>query len=149
MSAYEKQAWASLIASALIWWFFAVRMIDGGAVAGLAVRHVLWTYVAVVVLMIVSHAVIAALLAVTTEGTASGDERTDAIEARGDRIEGYVVQVAVNLLVIYALAGAAWPGISLPSLKLGSVATLVFALLSALLAGHVAKQAAIIWMYRR
>lgn len=60
-----------------------------------------------------------------------------------------MVAVAVNALVIHALADAAFPGHALPRIELGSVPTLVFALLSSLFAGHLARQVAMIWMYRR
>ena len=56
--------------------------------------------------------------------------------------------VVINVLVIHALADAALAGHALPRIDLGSLPTLVFVLLSALFAGHLVKQAAIIWQYR-
>lgn len=149
MSEHERMAWGSLLASLLIWTFFALRMTEGGAVVEAAAGHVLVSYLAVVVLMIVAHSVIPAVLTVAAGGASLKDERDEAIEARADRVEGYVVFVAINVLVIHALVDAAWPENSLPRIDLGSVPTLAFALITALFAGHVAKQIATIWMYRR
>lgn len=147
----EKQAWLFLAASLAVWSFFAMRMLDGTAVAPVSARHMIWTYAAVVVGMIVSHAAIAAVLAAAPGGTQLRDERDAAIEARADRIEGYVVVSAINVLVIHALAGAAYPDavVGLPGLDLASVPALLFALLTTLFLGHAAHQLATIWMYRR
>jgi len=148
MSEHEKFAWASLVASSLVWAFFGMRLTDGGQVVDVSVRHLVWTYAATVVLMAATHAVIAAALARRPRGIAFKDERDRAIEARADRIEGYVVMVAINVLVIHALADAAFAGHALPRFDLSSLPALVFALISTLFAGHLVKQAATIWMYR-
>lgn len=148
MSEHEKFAWASLVASALVWAFLAMRMTEGGWVVEASPGHMLWTYAATVVLMAFAHAVIAAVLAARPHGIAFKDERDRAIEARADRIEGYVVLVAINVLVLHALADAAFAGHALPRIDLASLPTLVFALLTTLFAGHLVKQAVTIWMYR-
>ena len=148
MSEHEKFAWASLVASAAVWAFFAMRLTDGGQVVEVGVPHVLWTYVATVVLMVATHSVIAAVLARKPRGIAFKDERDHAIEARADRIEGYVVMVVINVLVIHALADAAFPGHVLPRFDLSSLPTLVFALITTLFAGHAVRQVATIRMYR-
>ena len=148
MSEHEKYAWASLVASALIWAFFAMRLTEGGWVADVSARHMLLTYVATVILMAVSHSIIAVLLAARRPAGAFKDERDAAIEARADRIEGYVLVVVINVLVVHALADAAFAGHALPRIDLASLPVLVFALLSALFGGHIVKQAAIIWQYR-
>jgi len=118
MSEHEKCAWASLAASVLVWAFFAMRMTEDG------------------------------LLAVRQPGIGLKDERDLAIEARADRIEGYVLAIAINALLIQALADAAFAGHSMPRIDLGSLPTLVFALLTTLFVGHGVKQAVMIWSYR-
>lgn len=148
MSEHEKYAWASLAASVLVWAFFAMRMTEDGLVAEVSARHMLWTYAATAVLMAVSHSIIAAVLAVRQPGIGLKDERDLAIEARADRIEGYVLAVAINALLIQALADAAFAGHSMPRIDLGSLPTLVFALLTTLFVGHGVKQAVMIWSYR-
>lgn len=148
MSEHEQHAWASLGTTALVWAFFTMRMTDGGWIADVGARHMLWTYVATVVLMIVLHSIAAAWLAARRGAGSLKDERDRAIEARADRIEGYVLAVIINVLVVQALADAAFAGHALPRIDLGALPTLVFALLSALFAGHLVKQSAIIWQYR-
>ena len=148
MSEHEKFAWASLVASAAVWAFFGMRRTDGGQVVNVGVSHLVWTYAATVVLMAATHSVIAAVLARRPHGIAFKDERDHAIAARADRVEGYVVLVAINVLVIHALADAAFAGHALPRFDLSSLPTLVFALITTLFAGHVVKQVVTIWMYR-
>lgn len=148
MSEHEKFAWASLVASAAVWAFFGMRLTDGGQILDVGVSHLIWTYVATVVLMAATHSVIAAVLARKPRGIAFKDERDHAIAARADRVEGYVVMVVINVLVIHALADAAYAGHALPRFDLSSLPTLVFALITTLFAGHVVKQVATIWMYR-
>jgi len=148
MTEQEKFAWASLAASVLVWAFFAMRMTDAGSVVEVAPRHMIFTYVMLVVMFAASHAIIATVLVAGRRGRIASDERDRAIEARAERIEGYVVVSLVNLLVIQALAEAALPGHMLPRVDLGSVPTLVFVLISTLFAGHVAKQLATLWQYR-
>lgn len=148
MSEHEKFAWASLVACAVVWAFFGMRLTDGGQIVEVGVRHLVWTYVATVVLMVATHSVIAAVLARKPRGIAFKDERDHAIAARADRIEGYVVMVVINVLVIHALADAAFAGHALPRFDLSSLPTLVFALITTLFAGHLVKQVATIWMYR-
>ena len=148
MSEHGKYAWASLAASVLVWAFFAMRMTEGGLVAEVSARQMLWTYTATVVLMAVSHSIIAAVLAVRLPGIGLKDERDLAIESRADRIEGYVLAIAINAVIIQALADAGFGGHSMPRVELESLPTLRFALLTTLFVGHVVKQAVTIWSYR-
>lgn len=148
MSSHEKHAWASLLAAILVWFYLTMRMTAGWAIADVTVRHMVWTYIAVIILLIVAHALIAAALAARDGGEAFKDERDRAIEARAERVEGYVVLAAINIVVIHALAHAAYAGHVLPRIELTSLPTLVFVLLSTLFAGHAAKQLAVIWLYR-
>jgi hypothetical protein len=148
MSEQERYAWASLGATALVWAFFTMHMTEGGWIADVSPGHMLWTYVATVVLMTVSHSIIAVWLAALRRRAPFRDERDAAIAARADRIEGYVLAVVINVLVVHALAEAVFAGHALPRVDLGSLPTLVVVLLSMLFAGHVVKQVAIIWQYR-
>lgn len=148
MSSHEKHAWASLLAAVLVWLYFTMRMTAGWAIAEVTVRHMVWTYIAMVVLLVVAHSLIAVAVAAREGGEAFKDERDRAIEARADRVEGYVVLAAINVVVIHALAHAAYAGHVLPRIDLTSLPALVFVLLSTLFAGHAAKQLAVIWLYR-
>src|SRR6056297_3433616 len=133
MPQYERFAWGSLLASVLSWLFLTMRMTED------------WM---VVDLMIVAHAVLGGLLHVRGEGRAEKDERDLAIAARAERIEGLVVVLAVNVLIIHALAQAAFAGHALPSIDLGALPVLFYALLSVLFLGHTIGQFVTIWQYR-
>ena len=148
MSQHEKFAWGSLIASLLTWLFLTMRMTENWMIVDASTRHMIWTYGAVVILMIVAHAVLAGLLGDRAGNEAGKDERDLAITARAERLEGIVVLVAVNVLVIHALAQAAFAGHVLPSIELGSLPVLFYALLTVLFLGHVTSQATTIWLYR-
>jgi hypothetical protein len=148
MSRYEQFAWGSLLASVLAWLFLTMRMTEDWAVLNVSPGHMIWTYGAVVALMIVAHAVLAAVLHGREGSQADKDERDLAIAARAERLEGLVVLVAVNALIIHALAQAAFAGHVLPSIELGTLPVLFYALLTILFLGHVTSQAATIWLYR-
>lgn len=153
MSQHEKSAWWSLGSALLIWAYLTMRMTDGGQVVELTPGHIISTYVTVVALAIIAAAVPAIVSAGSNRPgqEQEPDERDRAIDAVGDRWEGYVVIVAVNVIVIHALAAATYPdreaSLALPDM--GSTPTLVFLLLSTLFLAHAAKQVVIIWQYRR
>ncbi len=148
MSYFEKSAWGSLVASLFAWSYLTMRMTDSWAVVDVGARHMIWTYVAVVILFVVAHAVIAGVLAARAERPAVKDERDAAIEARAERVEGLVVLCAINVLIIHALAEAAFAGHALPRIDLGALPVLFYALLTILFAGHITSQAVTIWLYR-
>ena len=150
MSAHEKSAWWAFVTGLLIWLYLAMRMTDGWQVVDLPPQVAINTYVTVVVLAIIA-AVLPSILSAKSDEDEPMDERDRAIGAAGDRWEGYVVIAVVNVIVIQALASAAYsdrvPSIPLPDLR--SATTLVFLLISALFAAHLVKQLVIIWQYRR
>lgn len=150
MSAHEKSAWWAFATGLLIWLYLAMRMTDGWQVVDLPPQVAINTYVTVVVLAIIA-AVLPSILSAKSDEDEPMDERDRAIDAAGDRWEGYVVIAVVNVIVIQALASAAYsdrvPSIPLPDLR--SATTLVFLLISALFAAHLVKQLVIIWQYRR
>ena len=150
MSAHEKSAWWAFATGLLIWLYLAMRMTDGWQVVELPPRIAISTYINVVVMAIIA-ASLPAILSAKSDGDEPMDERDRAIDAAGDRWEGYVVIALVNVIVIQTLASAAYsdrvPSIPLPDLR--SATTLVFLLISTLFAAHLAKQLVIIWQYRR
>lgn len=150
----ELKAAGSLVATAAIWAFLAMRLTDGGLPVDVPFGHLLWTYVAVVVAMIVAHSTIAVV--VTTRRAVENrtaepelDEREAAIELRAERVEGWVGLAGLNVLVVQAIgthAGAHWRSIG-PTMT--STSEIVFALLSLGFLAHVAKQVATLWLHRR
>lgn len=148
MSQHEQFAWGSLLASVATWLFLTMRMTESWMIVNVPPRHMIWTYAAVAVLMIVAHAVLAGVLGARAGDQAGKDERDLAIAARAERLEGIVVLVAVNVLIIHALAQAAFAGHVLPSIDLGTLPVLFYALLTVLFVGHITSQAATVWLYR-
>ena len=150
MSAHEKSAWWAFATGLLIWLYLAMRMTDGWQVVDLPPQVAINTYVTVVVLAIIA-ASLPAILSAKSDEDEPMDERDRAIDAAGDRWEGYVVIAVVNVIVIQALTSAAYsdrvPSIPMPDLR--SATTLVFLLISTLFAAHLVKQLVIIWQYRR
>ena len=144
MSQHEKFAWGSLIVGLLAWLFLTMRMTEGWVVVDASPRHMIWTYGGVVLLMIVAYAVLAGVL---DRGVAK-DERDLAIAARAERIGGLVVLVAVNVLIIHALAEAALGEEMMPRIELSVLPVLFYALLTVLFLGHLTSQAVTVWLYR-
>lgn len=148
MSHHEKSALGSLFAGLLAWGYLTMRMTDGWALVDASPGHMIWTYGAVVVLLIVVHSVLAGVLSARAGSAAEKDERDLAIAARADRIEGLVVLVGVNALIIQALAHAAFAGQFAPRIDLGTLPGMFYALLTILFLGHFAGRGVTLWLYR-
>jgi membrane protease YdiL (CAAX protease family) len=150
MSQHEKMAWWSLGAGALVWLFLLMRFTEDWQIVELSPGSAVATYVQMIVLWIVASAIPAVLSARDPE-QAVKDERDRAIEALGDRWEGYVVVIAINVLVVHLLARGLFadrtPSVPLPDL--GSTTALIFALLTTLFLAEAVKQAVVLWQYRR
>jgi hypothetical protein len=150
MSEHEKAAWWSISATALIWLFLAMRFTDGGRIVELPASLALATYIEMIVLWIVA-AIVPAVMAAKNPAGQLKDERDRAIDAMGDRWEGYVVVIAINVLVVHLLARGLFadrtPSVPFPDL--GSTTALIFALLTTLFLAETVKQAVVLWQYRR
>jgi hypothetical protein len=150
MSEHEKAAWWSLGSTVLIWLFLAMRFTDAGRIVELPSSLALETYVEMIVLWIVA-AIVPAVLAAKDPAAQVKDERDRAIDALGDRWEGYVVLIAINVLVVHLLARGLYsdrtPSVTV--LDLGSTTALIFALLTTLFLAEAVKQAVVLWQYRR
>ncbi|MEY2920038.1 MAG: hypothetical protein RL261_1343 [Pseudomonadota bacterium] len=150
MSEHEKTAWWSLGSTVLIWLFLATRFTGDGRILELPAGLALATYIEMIVLWIVA-AVVPAVLAAKNPTAQVKDERDRVIDARGDRWEGYVVVIAINVLVVHLLARALYsdrtPSVPLPDLS--STTALIFVLLTTLFLANAVKQAVVLWQYRR
>lgn len=150
MSQHETTAWWSLGSGILIWLFLLMRFTEDGRILDLPAGEALAAYIQMIVLWVVASVVPAVVAAKRPEATAK-DERDRAIDALGDRWEGYVVLIAINVLVVHLLARA-WHADrtpSMPILDLGSTAALIFALLTTLFLADAVKQIVVVWQYRR
>lgn len=150
MSEHEKTAWWSLGSTVLIWLFLAMRFTDDGRVVELPAGLALETYIEMIVLWIVA-AVVPAVMATKDPAAQVKDERDRVIDALGDRWEGYVVVIAINVLVVHLLARAVYSdrtaSVTIPDLS--STTALIFALLTTLFLANALKQAVMLWQYRR
>lgn len=150
MSEHEKAAWWSLGSTVLIWLFLAMRFTDGGRIVELPASLALSTYIEMIVLWIVA-AIVPAVLAAKDPAAQVKDERDRAIDALGDRWEGYVVVIAINVLVVHLLARGPYadrtPSVTI--LDLSSTTALIFALLTTLFLAEAVKQSVVLWQYRR
>jgi len=150
----ELGAAGALAASVMTWAFLAMRLTDGGLPVAVPPRHLLFTYVAAIVLMVVALSVVAALVAArrSRQGRAEEverDERDLAIELRAERVEGWVGLGGLNVLVVHALAASAY-GYGRDLLPMPTtVSGYVFALLTLAFCAYAAKQVATLWLYRR
>lgn len=151
----ELNAVGSLAACVLVWAFLTMRLTEGGVPVPVPAKHLLFTYAAVVVLMVAALALVGALLAVRRErqgrgGEVERDERDAAIELRAERISGFVGLAGLNVLVVHAIGTVAFGGgaANLPAMP-DSISGYVFALLSVGFAAHAAGQMATLWLYRR
>lgn len=150
MSEHEKAAWWSLGSTALIWLFLAMRFTDAGRIVELPAGLALETYIEMIVLWIVA-AIVPAVMAAKNPSAQVKDERDRAIDALGDRWEGYVVLIAINVLVVHLLASSLYsdrtPSVRIPDLS--STTALIFALLTTLFLADAVKRAVVLWQYRR
>ena len=150
MSEHEKTAWWSLGSTVLIWLFLAMRFTDDGRLVELPAGLALETYIEMIVLWIVA-AVVPAVMAAKDPAAQVKDERDRVIDALGDRWEGYVVVIAINVLVVHLLARCLVRGphasVTIPDLS--STTALIFALLTTLFLANAVKQAVVLWQYRR
>ena len=105
MSQHEKTAWWSWDAAILIWLFLLMRFTDGWQHRRPARRRcALATYIQMIVLWIVASRSYRRCSQRSIPQRTVKDERDRAIDALGDRWEGYVVVIAVNVLIVHALA---------------------------------------------
>jgi hypothetical protein len=150
MSQHEKTAWWSFGSGILIWLFLLMQFTEAGRIVDLPAGDALATYIQMIVLWIVASVVPEAFAAKHPPRTDT-DERDRAIDALGDRWEGYVVVIAVNALIVHALARALYTDriSSVPMPDLGSTTALIFVLLTMLFLADAVKQAVVLWQYRR
>jgi hypothetical protein len=150
MSQHEQNAWWSLGSGIVIWLFLLMRFTEAGRIVDLPADSALETYVQMIVLWILASVVPTVFTATHSQRT-DKDERDRAIDALGDRWEGYVVVIAINVLIVHALARALYtdrtPSVPIPDLS--STTALVFALLTTLFLADAVKQAVVLWQYRR
>jgi hypothetical protein len=103
-----------------------------------------------IVLWIIAS-VVPSVIAARDPADAPKDERDRAIAAQGDRCEGWVVVIAINVLIVQMMADRYYvdrtPSVPRPDLV--TTTGIVFALLTVLFLAEAVKQSVIVWQYRR
>ena len=152
MSKTEQYSWASLVTTGAIYLFFKMRMLDGWLVAEQSPGRLFWTYVAVVVLAIIAETIISGAIFARRKGAVETDERDRAIDARAEANSSLFMAAAINVIVIHAVAMAAFPDNQFQSLSdslaLASPAQIFFVLFTVLFAAHWVKLISALVMYR-
>lgn len=150
MSQHEKFAWWALVSGVLIWSFLLLRFTENWQIVQLPAGFMLETYVTMIVLWIVA-AVVPAFLVARDQAPSPKDERDLAIEAKGERWEGWMVVIAINVIIVHMLSNNlhADRTPSLPRLDLATTSGIIFVLLTVLFLADAVKQAVIVWQYRR
>ncbi len=150
MSQHEKTAWWSLGSGILIWLFLLMRFTEAGRIVDLPPADAVETYVQMIVLWILASVVPAAFAAKHPQRM-DKDERDRAIDALGDRWEGYVVVIAINAVIVHALARAVYtdrtPSVPMPDF--GATTALILVLLTTLFLADAVKRVVVLWQYRR
>ncbi len=138
MTRTAKYSWASLLTTGMIFLFFVMRMLDGGQVVEPSPTALLGIYVKLIVMFIIAETVIAIGLAVTgAKHNIEKDERDLAIEARANQYGSYFVIAAVNVIIIYLLAGSAFDSRAVQLVDMTSTSSAFFVLFSVLIFGHL------------
>lgn len=153
MSKAQAYAIGSLVSSGLIYLFFQMRMLDGWQVVEMPAGQLFWTYVVVVVLAIVAEIILAGYVFAQGKDGVDLDERDHAIDARAEANAGLFLAAAVNVIIVHAVAMAAFPGGSFQGLSdalaLDSPARILFILMSVLFIGHWVKMITKLYLYAK
>jgi uncharacterized membrane protein len=148
MSLKAKESLALLIASGVIYWWFAQRMLDGWEVVDQSPGEIYAAAIGVVVATIIAYAVISGVLAATNRDKVTEDERDHAIDAKATRNELFAIVAAINVFVFHMLGqltfGADWGGVA----DLTAPAAIAFYLFSALWLGEWVRLASVLWYSR-
>jgi hypothetical protein len=142
MSQTELRTWAGLAATAAIFAFWLMRMTSGWQVVEQPAATVFGTIVAVTVLMIIAHSLIAGTIAAfgAAFGAISSDERDLIIEARAERWGGFVVSALVVTMALHVTGESAFPTPWLPAglVPFDSATGFVFLMISVVFVGEIA-----------
>ena len=159
MTKSERYAWGSLIATAAIFYFFQMRMLDGWTVVEQPATAIFGTFVIVVVLSIIAEGVLAGYVFSDRLSGPDADERDKAIEARANANSGIFYTAALSIIALQTIAAEAFVDhprfddltvIAINNfLALDSAAKVFFTLFSLIFVAHFVKLISSLWMYRR
>ncbi|MEL7488295.1 MAG: hypothetical protein AAGJ87_13895 [Pseudomonadota bacterium] len=133
MGQAEKYAWASLITTGLIFWWFLHRMLDGWSVVDQSPEALLRVFIGTVIMFIIAEGVIAAF--VVGGGKAGGDdierdERDLLIDMKAEQNASWFMGIAIVAMIVQMLSSAAVDGYEFTRFDLTSLPALFFVLYS-------------------
>lgn len=148
MTRAEKYSTASLITSALIFWFFQMRMLDGWEVVEQSAGALVSLYITIVILFIISEAIIAGFYSGPGQGgEVEKDERDLLIEKTAEQNSSWFTIAAINILIIHLLANSFFEGHAFPRIDLTSMSTLFFVLFSIMILSTIIARASTLGYY--
>jgi len=154
LSAGERYAWATLIASGVVFFTFWGRMWDGLQMRDLGAGDLLGLYLRIIITFVVLHIVIAVVFAAKRGKPAEDgeiierDERDMDIERRGNRAGFWTLAIIVEVVIFMLLFENAYPGDYVPPISVVSASGMFFALMGAVLLADIIKRVTMITAYR-
>ena len=154
LSESERYAWATLIATGVVFLMFWGRMTDGFQVLNLRAEDLLGLYLRVIMTFIVLHIIIAVIFAAKRGKEAQDgdvverDERDMAIERKGSRTEFWVLAIIVQVVIFTLLFENAFPDGYTPPISVLSASGMFFVLMSGFFIADIAKRITMIIAYK-
>lgn len=145
MSRAETRALGSLVIAGIALWFLQMRFLDGWQVVALPPRHMIATYLFVVIGMAIGETV---LSGATAAGRELEDERDQHITRRAELISHWFLVAVVNILVVQLILQHTYTSSVFAPLAIVSTSGVVFTLLALLFAAHIVKMIATLVLYR-
>jgi heme/copper-type cytochrome/quinol oxidase subunit 2 len=148
MSLKVKESLALLVASGLIYAWFAHRMLDGWRVADQSADDVMWVLIAAVVVTGIVYGIVSAVLAGFNRDKIAEDERDAAIDNKAARNELFVLNALINIFIFQILAQTAYDQSINLHVAYDHLPTLTFILFTALWIGEWVRLGSILWYSR-
>lgn len=158
LSSAEKQAWPELLIWTLALLFLWMRLTDGINVVGQSIgftvveqpaERIFGTYLLLGLLAAIAQLSVWSYFKTKGEPIDFRDERDLAIERRANQIAYWVGVFAVQVVVIHVLANEAFKRVAIAMLDLTSATGIVLALATILLLQEIARNIAVLVLYKR
>lgn len=105
MNYSEKSSIGTLIVILIVYWFYFNRVFDLVRDGNTEVIALLPVIIGVVIFMIIVQVTYETIIAIIHRSDEMFDERDKAIEARADRISGYVLAIGIYCVIGYMIGG--------------------------------------------
>lgn len=158
LSSAEKQAWPELLIWTLALLFLWMRLTDGINVVGQSIgftvveqsaQRIFGTYLLVGLLAAIAQLSVWSYFKTKGEPIEFRDERDLAIERRTNQVAYWVGVFAVQVVIVHVLASEVFKRDAIAMLDLTSATGLVLALATILLLQEIARNIAVLVLYKR